>query len=114
MKSEGKQLSMNKMMTHNWHEYRKTINLDGRHWVNGQRVDSVDGDTINKDITIDGKYLVTFSRGKKTDIDMAVDVAYIIRQPVGVVGAIVPWNYLLINKLPVVQFLISHKRSPNE
>jgi gamma-glutamyl-gamma-aminobutyraldehyde dehydrogenase len=165
----------------NWQEQRNLIKLDGRHWINGKRVNSVDATEIAKESPIDGKHLVSFARGKKADIDIAVShaltsfkngcwaeltptkrkeillkfadliqdnqqelalletldmgkpiheslnadvpstvncfrwyaeaidklygevastandsLAYVIKQPVGVVGAIVPWNYPLL------------------
>lgn len=63
------------MKTGNWHEYRKTIKLDGRHWINGKRVDSVDGDVINKQTPIDGTHLLSFARGRAPEINAAVDAA---------------------------------------
>ena len=165
----------------NWHELKANIQLDGRHWINGLRTNSIDNEVINKESPIDGTHLLSFARGKKADIDLAVagastsfnsgywselapakrkeillhfaslieknrqelalletldmgkpineslnsdipatitcfrwyaeaidkvygevaptandSLAYIIRQPVGVVGAIVPWNYPLL------------------
>ncbi len=62
-------------MVQNWHDYRKTLKLDGRHWINGQHIDSLDKDTINKQSPIDGQHLVSFARGKQADIDLAVDIA---------------------------------------
>ena len=63
-------------MTQNWHELKLQIKLDGRHWINGKRIESIDGDKIDKESPIDGKHLVSFSRGKRADIDAAVAVAY--------------------------------------
>jgi len=63
------------MTTQNWHEYRKTIKLDGRHWINGKRVDSVDGDIMNKQTPIDGTHLLSFARGRAPEINIAVDAA---------------------------------------
>ena len=63
-------------MTQNWHELKLQIKLDGRHWINGKRIESIDGDKIDKESPIDGKHLVSFSRGKMADIDAAVAVAY--------------------------------------
>jgi|SRR6185437_1930525 len=63
------------MKIQNWHEYRKIIKLDGRHWINGKRVDSVDGDVINKQTPIDGTHLLSFARGRAPEINAAVDAA---------------------------------------
>ncbi len=169
------------MVEQNWEIIKSNLKLDGRHVINGKRVDSVDGSKIDKETPTNGKHLLSFARGKKADIDAAVSaakysfesgiwsdlaptqrknillkfaqliqdnghelallesldmgkpvneslnvdisatvncfrwyaeaidkiygevaptgndsLAYIIRQPVGVIGAIVPWNYPLI------------------
>ena len=63
-------------MTRNWQQYRETVKLDGRHWINGKRTHSIDGSTIDKQSPIDGKHLISFARGKSTDIELAVSSAY--------------------------------------
>jgi gamma-glutamyl-gamma-aminobutyraldehyde dehydrogenase len=62
-------------MSYDWHKLKQSIKLDGRHFINGKRVDSVDGSVIDKESPIDGKYLVSFARGKQADIDLAVSAA---------------------------------------
>lgn len=63
-------------MTQNWQQLKQALKLDGRHWINGKRVDSLDGSKVDKDSPVDGKYLVSFARGKKSDVDLAVQSAY--------------------------------------
>ncbi len=59
----------------NWHQLRKNIQLNGQHFINGKSCDSHDGSTISKKSPIDGSWLLDFARGKKSDIDSAVDAA---------------------------------------
>lgn len=63
------------MTTPDWQQYRKKQKLDGRHWINGKRIDSVDGSTIAKETPIDGTHLLSFARGKEADINLAVAAA---------------------------------------
>ena len=47
------------MTAQNWHELRKTIKLNGKHWINGKSVDSVDSSIIEKQTPIDGTHLLS-------------------------------------------------------
>jgi acyl-CoA reductase-like NAD-dependent aldehyde dehydrogenase len=49
--------------------------LDGRAWLNGQRVPSQSGATLACHSPIDGRLLTTFARGEQADVDVAVKAA---------------------------------------
>jgi gamma-glutamyl-gamma-aminobutyraldehyde dehydrogenase/4-guanidinobutyraldehyde dehydrogenase/NAD-dependent aldehyde dehydrogenase len=59
----------------NWHERATTMAVDGRAWINGQRVAAVSGLTFDDHSPIDGRLLAQVARGDVADIDAAVAAA---------------------------------------
>ena len=58
-----------------WRSRADALTLDGRLWVEGQRVTSQDGQTYAKHSPIDGGLLGQVARGKGADVDAAVQSA---------------------------------------
>ena len=55
-----------------WHDRAAALALDGRAFINGQRVASASGETFDKHSPIDGRRLGAIARGQAADIDAAV------------------------------------------
>jgi acyl-CoA reductase-like NAD-dependent aldehyde dehydrogenase len=55
-----------------WHAAAKAVKLDGRAFINGQRVAAVNGETFVKHSPIDGRLLTEIARGREADVDAAV------------------------------------------
>lgn len=65
-------------MNHNlfdWKAHSHDIALDGRAFINGQRVEALSGERFDCISPIDGKKITEVVRGKQADIDVAVSVA---------------------------------------
>ncbi len=58
-----------------WHERARTLVIDGRAWINGERVDAASGATFDKHSPVDGRRLAAVARGEAVDIDRAVAAA---------------------------------------
>ncbi|MDC8786866.1 aldehyde dehydrogenase [Roseateles koreensis] len=58
--------------TIDWHARAAALKIDGRPFIGGRRVDSVDGQTISNISPVNGKSLGDVSRGQAADIDAAV------------------------------------------
>lgn len=58
-----------------WHARAAAQHIDGRAFINGQRVDAVDGATFDDHSPIDGRLLCKVARGRQGDIDAAVAAA---------------------------------------
>jgi 4-guanidinobutyraldehyde dehydrogenase/NAD-dependent aldehyde dehydrogenase len=63
------------MQTNNWHERATALDIDGRAFINGQRVWAVSEQTFDKHSPIDGRLLTQVARGDAADIDAAVVAA---------------------------------------
>ena len=55
-----------------WHAAAKSIRIDGRAVIEGQRVDAASGETFSSLSPIDGRALANVARGRAPDIDAAV------------------------------------------
>ncbi|MCR5882061.1 aldehyde dehydrogenase [Rhizobacter sp. J219] len=55
-----------------WHARAAAISYDGRGFIGGQRVPSVDGETFGCVSPIDGRTLTQVARGRQRDVDAAV------------------------------------------
>ena len=55
-----------------WHERARTLRIDGRAVIDGQRLDAASGATFESRSPIDGRLLGAVSRGAQADIDTAV------------------------------------------
>ncbi|MFN3988077.1 MAG: aldehyde dehydrogenase [Rhodocyclaceae bacterium] len=56
----------------NWHDAAAAIAIDGRAWIEGERVAARDGATFEVMSPIDGRLLGTAARGTAADVDAAV------------------------------------------
>jgi len=65
-----------KLSAKDWHERAAKFKPEGRHFLDGEFVDSVDGATFNKTNPATGEDLAVVARGKAADVDRAVDSAY--------------------------------------
>jgi gamma-glutamyl-gamma-aminobutyraldehyde dehydrogenase/4-guanidinobutyraldehyde dehydrogenase/NAD-dependent aldehyde dehydrogenase len=63
------------MTTTQWHERAAALEIDGRAFINGQRVQAVSGQTFDDHSPIDGRLLAKVARGEVADIDAAVFAA---------------------------------------
>jgi len=68
---------MNKTMDFpiDWHARALALSIDGRAFINGQRVNAQDGSTFECFSPIDGRKLTDVVSGKAADIDLAVSAA---------------------------------------
>ncbi len=55
-----------------WHARARDLAIDGRAWINGERVDAASGATFDKHSPVDGRRLAAVARGEAVDIDRAV------------------------------------------
>ena len=55
-----------------WHARAAALSVDGRMWIDGERVAAADGATFAKASPIDGRHLAQVARGGSADIDRAV------------------------------------------
>jgi acyl-CoA reductase-like NAD-dependent aldehyde dehydrogenase len=55
-----------------WHARAAAVSYDGRAFIGGQRVPSVDGETFGCVSPIDGRTLTLVARGRQPDVDAAV------------------------------------------
>jgi len=58
-----------------WHARASALKIDGRAFINGKRVDAIDGSTFECMSPIDGRKLADVASGKAADIDAAVTAA---------------------------------------
>ncbi|HRD33525.1 MAG TPA: hypothetical protein PLR02_04665, partial [Rhodocyclaceae bacterium] len=58
-----------------WHAEAAGLKVDGRAFIDGQRVDALAGATFEIQSPIDGRILGSAARGMGEDIDKAVSVA---------------------------------------
>jgi acyl-CoA reductase-like NAD-dependent aldehyde dehydrogenase len=58
-----------------WNERAQALRLDGRAFINGQRVGALDGQTFDKHSPIDARLLTAVARGQTADVDAAVHSA---------------------------------------
>lgn len=58
-----------------WHQRAKDLKIDGRAFINGQRVNALDGGTFECFSPIDGRKLADIASAKAADIDRAVVAA---------------------------------------
>lgn len=65
----------NDLIAIDWHARAKALKIDGRAFINGKRVDAVDGSTFACLSPIDGRKLADVASSKSADIDAAVMVA---------------------------------------
>ncbi|MET0858545.1 MAG: aldehyde dehydrogenase family protein, partial [Telluria sp.] len=63
------------MESNNWHERAAALEIDGRAFINGQRVWAVSEQTFDKHSPIDGRMLAKVARGDVADVDAAVAAA---------------------------------------
>jgi len=63
------------MNTIDWHARAAALKMDGRAWINGQRVDAADGSTFECLSPVDGRKLADVARCKAADVDRAVVAA---------------------------------------
>ncbi|MDY0147616.1 MAG: aldehyde dehydrogenase [Halothiobacillus sp.] len=63
------------MNTIDWHARAAALTMDGRAWINGQRVDAADGSTFECLSPVDGRKLADVARCKVADVDRAVAAA---------------------------------------
>ncbi|MGA2548508.1 MAG: aldehyde dehydrogenase [Burkholderiaceae bacterium] len=63
------------MDTTDWHARAAQVTPDGRMWVDGRRIASLDGETFDKSSPINGTHLAQIARGRAPDIDLAVAAA---------------------------------------
>jgi gamma-glutamyl-gamma-aminobutyraldehyde dehydrogenase len=61
--------------TPTWHERAAALRIDGRPLIDGQRRDTVSGETFEKRSPIDGRVLGPVGRGRAQDVDAAVRAA---------------------------------------
>jgi 4-guanidinobutyraldehyde dehydrogenase / NAD-dependent aldehyde dehydrogenase len=59
----------------NWHDRAKNIDIDGRAFINGERVNTRSGNTFEKTSPIDGRKLANVARCDNNDVDVAVQAA---------------------------------------
>jgi gamma-glutamyl-gamma-aminobutyraldehyde dehydrogenase/4-guanidinobutyraldehyde dehydrogenase/NAD-dependent aldehyde dehydrogenase len=60
------------MSSINWHDRAKSINIDGRAFINGKRVNATSGITFEKSSPIDGRKLAHVARCDAEDVNIAV------------------------------------------
>ncbi len=65
----------NDLVTIDWHARAKALKIDGRAFINGKRVNAIDGSTFECFSPIDGRKLVDVASSKAADIDAAVIAA---------------------------------------
>ncbi|HYN55162.1 MAG TPA: aldehyde dehydrogenase [Methylotenera sp.] len=65
----------NDLIAIDWHARAKALKVDGRAFINGKRVDAVDGSTFACLSPIDGRKLADVASSKSADIDTAVTAA---------------------------------------
>ena len=65
----------NDEVTIDWHARAKALKIDGRAFINGKRVNAVDGSTFECFSPIDGRKLADVTASKAADIDLAVVAA---------------------------------------
>ncbi len=58
-----------------WHARAAALAIDGRAFINGERVDAIDGGTFESLSPVDGRSLANVARCKAADIDRAVTAA---------------------------------------
>ena len=58
-----------------WHAAARTLRIDGRALIAGQRIGAADGETFASRSPIDGRSLADVARGKAPDVDAAVRAA---------------------------------------
>jgi len=58
-----------------WHAFANTLKIDGRAFINGQRVSAQDGSTFACFSPIDGRKLADVASSKAADVDAAVSAA---------------------------------------
>jgi 4-guanidinobutyraldehyde dehydrogenase / NAD-dependent aldehyde dehydrogenase len=63
------------MNTIDWHARAAALTIDGRAWINGQRVDAADGSTFESLSPVDGRKLADVARCKAADVEQAVMAA---------------------------------------
>ncbi|WP_426175106.1 aldehyde dehydrogenase [Massilia sp. TWR1-2-2] len=63
------------MANTDWHQRAAALDIDGRAFINGQRVGAVSEQTFDKHSPIDGRLLTKVARGDAADIDAAVVAA---------------------------------------
>lgn len=63
------------MSTINWHDRAKSIHIDGRAFINGERVNATSGITFEKNSPVDGRKLAHVARCDDEDVNVAVLVA---------------------------------------
>ena len=65
----------NDLVTIDWHARAKDLKIDGRAFINGKRVNAIDGSTFECISPIDGRKLANVASSKAADIDAAVIAA---------------------------------------
>ena len=65
----------NDLVTIDWHARAKDLKIDGRAFINGSRVNAIDGSTFECFSPIDGRKLANVASSKAADIDAAVIAA---------------------------------------
>lgn len=65
----------NDLVTIDWHARAKALKIDGRAFINGKRVNAIDGSTFECFSPIDGRKLADVASSKAADIDAAVIAA---------------------------------------
>src|SRR5665647_325664 len=63
------------MSTIDWHARAAALTIDGRAFINGERVDGVDGGTFECLSPVDGRRLASVARCQAADVDRAVAAA---------------------------------------
>lgn len=63
------------MSNHVWHDRAKNIHIDGRAFINGERVNATSGSTFEKNSPIDGRKLTHVARCDDEDVNVAVHIA---------------------------------------
>ncbi len=63
------------MANTDWHQRAAALDIDGRAFINGQRIGAVSGQTFDNHSPIDGRLLSKVARGDAADIDAAVVAA---------------------------------------
>lgn len=63
------------MSTIDWHARAAALTIDGRAFINGERVDAVDGGTFECLSPVDGRRLASVARCQAADVDRAVAAA---------------------------------------
>ena len=63
------------LQSKNWAIEATALKFDGRSFINAKRVNAIDGDTFECKSPLEGRILCNVTRGKATDIDLAVQAA---------------------------------------